>query len=70
MSALRGGDRKREVPEALSPEIDSVPVHGKLGGPKGQSGGICEISSPPGFDLRTFQPVASRYTDWAISVTQ
>ena len=21
---------------------------------------------PPGFDLRTVQPVASRYTDWAI----
>jgi len=22
---------------------------------------------PPGFDLRTFQPVAIRYTDWAIA---
>jgi len=21
---------------------------------------------PPGFDLRTVKPVASRYTDWAI----
>ena len=25
-----------------------------------------KISSPPGFDPQTVQPVASRYTDWAI----
>ena len=25
-----------------------------------------ENLAPPGFDPRTFQPVASRYTDWAI----
>ena len=25
-----------------------------------------KISPPPVFDLRTVQPVASRYTDWAI----
>jgi hypothetical protein len=29
---------------------------------------VRKISSPPGFDPRTFQPVASRYTDYAIPV--
>jgi hypothetical protein len=28
-----------------------------------------KISPPPGFDLRTVQPVASRYTDWATRPT-
>jgi len=27
-----------------------------------------KISPPPGFGLRIVQPVASRYTDWAIPV--
>ena len=27
---------------------------------------MCKISPPPGFDLRTFQTVASRYTDWDV----
>jgi hypothetical protein len=27
---------------------------------------VRKISPPPGFDPRTFQPVASRYTDYAI----
>jgi len=29
------------------------------------TGQVRKISLPPGFDPRTFQPVASRYTDWA-----
>ena len=29
-----------------------------------------KISFPPGFDPRTVQPLASRYTDWAISAHQ
>ena len=32
-------------------------------GPQGQSGRVRKISLPPGFDPRTVQPVASRYTD-------
>ena len=35
-------------------------------GPRDRSGRVRKISSPPGFDPRTVQPVASRYTDWAI----
>jgi hypothetical protein len=38
-----------------------------LGGLQGRSGRVRKISPPlPGFDPGTFQPVASRYTDWAI----
>jgi hypothetical protein len=36
------------------------------GGPQGRSGRVRKISSPPGFDPRTVQPVASRYTGHAI----
>ena len=39
---------------------------GTLGGYQGRSGRVRKISPPPGFDPRTVQPVASRYTDWAI----
>jgi hypothetical protein len=34
-----------------------------LGGPQGRSGQVRKISPPPGFDPRTVQPVASRFTD-------
>ena len=37
-----------------------------LGGPQGQFGWVRKISPPPGFDPRTVQPVASRYTVWVI----
>ena len=37
-------------------------------GPQGRSGRVRKISAPRGFDPRTVQPVASRYTDWAIPV--
>ena len=35
-------------------------------GPQGQSGRVQKISSPPEFDPRRVQPVASLYTDYAI----
>jgi hypothetical protein len=41
-------------------------LYRRLGGPQGRSGLVRKISPSPGFDLRTVQPVASRYTDWAI----
>jgi hypothetical protein len=34
-------------------------------GPQGRSGQVWKISPLPGFDPRTVQPVASRYTDYA-----
>jgi hypothetical protein len=39
------------------------PLYRRLGGPQGRSGQVRKISPPPGFDRRTVQPVASRYTD-------
>ena len=33
--------------------------------PRGRSGQVRRISPPPAFDSRTFQPAASRYTDYA-----
>ena len=36
-----------------------------MDGPQGWSEQMRKISAPPGFDLRTVQPVASRYTDYA-----
>jgi hypothetical protein len=37
----------------------------RLGGPQGRSGEVRKISTPPAFDPRTVQPVASRYIDYA-----
>jgi len=34
--------------------------------PKRRSERVQKISHPPGFDPPTLQPVAGRYTDWAI----
>ena len=42
------------------------PLCRRLGWPQGRSGRVRKISPPTGFDPRTVQPVASRYTDWAI----
>jgi hypothetical protein len=35
--------------------------------PLGRSGRMRKISPSPGFDPRTFLPVASRYTEWSNS---
>ena len=54
-------------PGPLTPEKETrYPLYGRLGEPQGQSGQVRKTLPSPGFDLRTFQPVASRYTDWAI----
>jgi hypothetical protein len=45
---------------------DPVPLYRRERGLQGQSGRVRKILPPPGFDPRTVQPVASRYTDWAI----
>ena len=37
----------------------------RLVGPQVRSGKVRKISPPPGFDSRTVQPVASRYTYYA-----
>ena len=57
---------QRHAPAALYPPGKTrYPLYGRLGGPQGRSEQVRKILPPPGFDPRTVQPVASRYTDWA-----
>jgi hypothetical protein len=49
---------------ALPPGKAQYPLYRGLGRLQGRSGRLRKISSPPGFDPRTAQPVASRYTDY------
>jgi hypothetical protein len=52
------------APAALLPEKrPGTHYIERLVGPQGLSGRVRKISPPPGFDPRTVQPVASRYTD-------
>ena len=41
------------------------PLYRRLVGPQNRSGQVQKISPPPGYDPRTVQHVASRYTDYA-----
>jgi len=54
---------------SLSPGKSRYPLYRRLGGPQGRSGQVRKISPPSGFDPRTVQPVASRYTDYATRPT-
>ena len=45
------------------------PLYMRMGGPQVRSGQVQKISLAPGFDSRTVQPVASRYTDYATRPT-
>jgi hypothetical protein len=51
-------------PRPFTPGKD--PFYRRLVKPQGRSGRVRKISLAPGFDPQTVQPVASRYTDWAI----
>ena len=61
----RGEGSASRPGRSLPPEKTRYPLYRRLGGPQGRSGQVRKISPPPGFDPRTVQPVASRYTDWA-----
>jgi hypothetical protein len=56
----------RHAPAALPPGKTRYSLYRRLGGPQSRSGQMWKISPPPGFDPRTVQPVANRYTDYAI----
>jgi len=58
------GDQ-RHVLGALPPGKTRYPLYWRLGKSEGRSGQVRKILLPPGFDLRTVQPIASRYTDYA-----
>ena len=71
---LDHGTRRGEV-SASRPSLSlpwgktRYPLYRSLGGPPGRSGQVRKISTPPGFDPRNVQPVASRYTDYATRPT-
>jgi len=65
-AALERGELSAARPgRTLPPGKTRFPLYRRLGGPQSRSGQLRKISSPPGFDLRTVQPVVNRYTDWA-----
>ena len=67
---IRRGESSASLPgRSLPPGKNRYPFYRRLGGPQGPCGQVRKISSPPGFDPRTVQPVASRYTDWATGPT-
>jgi hypothetical protein len=59
------GGQRHALP-ALSPGMTRYHLYRRLGGSHGRYGRVRKISPPLGFDLRAIQPVASRYTDWAV----
>jgi hypothetical protein len=60
------GGRSTPCSGRFTPGKDPVPIVHEAGWGQGRSGRAWKISTPPGFDPRTIQPVASRCTDWAI----
>ena len=65
-SALDVVGGQLHAPVTLPPEKTRYTLYTRLGGLQVPPGWVRKISSPPGFDPRTVQPVESRYTDWAI----
>ena len=55
------------APLALPPEKTPYSIYTRLDEPQGRSWRVRKISPPPGFGPWAVQPVASRYTDWAIA---
>jgi hypothetical protein len=69
-TVLEGDERSASRPgRSLPPGKTQDPLYGRLVGLQGQSWQVRKISPPPGFDPQTVQPVASRYTDYAIRPT-
>ena len=64
-SAIDGGGQRYAL-AALPPVKSRYPLYRRMGGPQGRSARMRKILPPPGFDPRTVQPLASRYTDCAI----
>ena len=57
---------QHHAPTALPPGKTRYTLYRRLGRPQGRSGLVRKILPLPGFDPRTVQPLASRYTDCAI----
>jgi hypothetical protein len=54
------------APAALPPGMTRYTLYRRIGKSQGRSGQVPKIPLPPGFDPRTVQLVAIRYTDYAI----
>jgi len=67
-SALDVGGWLRPRLCRFTPGKDSIPIVQKAGWTPGPVGKGTKISPPPGFDLWTVQPIASRYTDYALLI--
>jgi hypothetical protein len=68
--SIRRGEGSAPRPGlSLPPGKTRYSLYRRLGGPEGRSGQVRKISPPPGFDPRTVQPVASRYTVYATQPT-
>ena len=67
-SGLDGVGGQRHAPAALSPGKTRYQLYRRLGVSQCRSGRVRNISPPPELDPRTVQPVASRYTDCAITL--
>jgi hypothetical protein len=61
-----GVGSQRHGPATVPPWKTRYPLYRRLGGSQDRYGWVRKISSPPEFDARTVEAVASRYTDWAI----
>jgi len=69
--ALEGGEVSALRPvRSLPLGKTRYPFYRRMGGPQGRSGQVRKISPSPGFDPRTVQLVASRYTDYATRPTR
>jgi hypothetical protein len=65
ITTLKGGEGSASRPgRSLPPGKTRYLLYRRLGGPQSRSGQMRKISPPPGFDLRTVQPLASRYTNY------
>ena len=63
---MMGVGGQHHAPAALPPGKPRYRLYRRMGEPQDRSGRVRKISPLPGFDPRTVQPVASRYTDSAI----
>jgi hypothetical protein len=63
-------ERQRHAPAAFYFRENPVSIEQEAEWAPGPVWTLAEISSPPGFDSRTVQPVTSRYTDWATRSTR
>ena len=57
---------QHHAPTVLPPGKTRYSLYRRLGWPQGRSGRVRKISATPGYDPRSVQPVARRYTDRAI----